>query len=70
MHETVVVHAQLLGFNCLRLPFSFHDLFFLEPGLWTWNTGAITEEDIRDNVTPPCYVIPNTTALDPQASDC
>ena len=62
-HDMCTLVLQLLGFNCLRLPFSFVDLFTLAPIPRTWNCAEASPDDIREDVTPPCISIPNTTAL-------
>ena len=44
---------QLLGFNCLRVPFSFTDLFTLTPRNFQGACTAATPDSVRADVTPP-----------------
>lgn len=43
---------QLLGFNCLRVPFSFTDLFTLTPRNFAGACAPATEAQLRANTAP------------------
>lgn len=44
---------QLLGFNCIRIPFSFTDLVALAPQNYRQACNATSETAIRASLTPP-----------------
>ena len=50
---TVVWRRQLLGFNAIRLPFSFQDLHQLAPCDWCSQWTCPTEADMLKSVLPP-----------------
>lgn len=50
---TVVWRLRLLGFNAVRLPFSFQDLHQLSPRDWSGHWDAVNEADMAKAVTPP-----------------
>ena len=49
--STVAYRQALLGFNAVRLPFSFRD--FQKPGRFYWPCRIASEDEIRKSVTPP-----------------
>ena len=49
--STVAYRQALLGFNAVRLPFSFKD--FEKPGRFYWPCRVASEDEIRKSVTPP-----------------
>lgn len=57
---------QLLGFNCLRIPFSFQNLMELQPTNFTKKCANVTDEEVRISVTPPDLNIPASRPLPPQ----
>lgn len=50
---TIVHRMQLMGFNAVRLPFSFKDLYELNPRDFTATCEIPTDEEIQDSVTHP-----------------
>ena len=50
---TVVYRIQLLGFNAVRLPFSFQNLFNAAPKSQTQTCGAVTSQAVLSSVTLP-----------------
>ena len=49
---------QLLGFNCLRVPFSFQNLFEVAPRVFTKPCTAATPDEIQASVTDPSVNVP------------
>lgn len=49
---TVLQRIQLLGFNAIRLPFSFTDLFTLGPRNYTKNCTHVTDAEVRPPAAP------------------
>lgn len=60
---TVVWRLKLLGFNAVRLPFSFQDLHQLPPRDWSSQWTCPTEADMQKAVTPPNRKQTSTHAL-------
>ncbi|KAK9787370.1 hypothetical protein WJX73_004527 [Symbiochloris irregularis] len=62
----VIYRIQLLGFNCLRIPFSFTDLFTLQPTNFEGACQATTTQELKENLTPPGVTVPDTVPLPAQ----
>ena len=62
--------AQLLGINCLRIPFSFQTLFNVAPGSKAGTCTPVSDADIRANVIPPGVTVPASAQLPPQVLTC
>lgn len=60
---TVVYRMQLLGFNAVRLPFSFQDLFNLPPKNYVVNADPPSQSAIQNNVTDPSSPPPSGSAI-------
>ena len=58
---------QLLGFNCLRIPFSFSDLFNLVPRNFDGTCAAVSAADIQASVTDPAVAVPDGRTIPAQA---
>ncbi|KAK9810257.1 hypothetical protein WJX72_007450 [[Myrmecia] bisecta] len=52
---TVMHRIQILGFNTIRVPFSFVDLFTLTPKSYTVNCQLATDADLRQYTTEPGF---------------
>ena len=61
---------QLLGFNCLRVPFSFQNLFYLTPTDFTKTCTAATTADIQAAVTDPTVPVPAGDTIPAQVQPC
>ncbi|CAL8461996.1 g1527 [Coccomyxa elongata] len=61
--DTVAWRIKLMGFNTIRLPFSFQVLFNLAPQSYTASCSATTIDAVRQSVTPPGITTP--AGLDP-----
>lgn len=57
---------QLLGINCLRVPFSFQTLFNVAPQSKAGSCNPATDADIRANVIKPGVNVPSSAKLPPQ----
>ncbi|WP_068470682.1 cellulase family glycosylhydrolase [Candidatus Protochlamydia phocaeensis] len=64
---TVVYRMQLLGFNAVRLPFSFQDLFNLPPRNFTQSCTFDSQSDIQASVTDPSVPVDGKT-IPPQVA--
>lgn len=67
---SLLMLLQLLGFNCLRIPFSFQDLMFLAPNPFAKGCYPNSTDEIRASVTPPSASISPLTPLPSQARLC
>ncbi len=65
---TVVYRMQLLGFNAVRLPFSFKDLFGLAPRNYAQNCTIANQAQIQASVTNPSVSVPSGTTIPPMLS--
>jgi hypothetical protein len=63
---TVVYRMQLLGFNAVRLPFSFSDLYNLSPKNYTQNSPTASQSEIQTSVTDPSVTVPSGDIIPPQ----
>ena len=54
---------QLLGVNCLRVPFSFQALFSVAPSSKTVQCNPSSQADVRANVIPPGVNVPANIPL-------
>ena len=61
---------QLLGFNCLRLPFSFQNLFETTPTVFTKACTPTTTADIQADVTDPSVSVPAGKTIPAQVLPC
>jgi aryl-phospho-beta-D-glucosidase BglC (GH1 family) len=59
---TVVQRQKLLGFNAVRLPFSFHDLHGLAPKNFAQTCTMPTDADVARSVLAPGKVLPGKIA--------
>ena len=64
-YATVLYRIQLLGFNAIRIPFSFQVLFNQETTSYTRPCTTSSKSDIQDNVTPPGVSVPGGASLPP-----
>ena len=55
---TVVYRQQLLGFNAVRLPFSFQDLLTLKPQNFVQSCTPPTAKQVAESVTAPGTTAP------------
>lgn len=62
---TAAYRMKLLGFNAVRLPFSFKDLYEVPPRNFAQNCTLSTVEQIQANVTNPAVSIPKGTVIPP-----
>jgi Cellulase (glycosyl hydrolase family 5) len=60
---TVVYRMQLLGFNAIRLPFSFLDLYQLAPKNYTQSCTLDSQSQIQASVTNPSVTVPVGTTI-------
>lgn len=65
---TVVYRIQLLGFNAVRLPFSFKDLLNLAPRNYLANVSPPTQSQIQANVTDPSQPPPAGATIPPMVA--
>jgi len=65
---TVVYRLQLLGFNAIRLPFSFQDLYNLPPINWSKNCTLASQAQIQASVTDPSNPPITGAAIPPMIS--
>lgn len=65
---TVVYRMQLLGFNAIRLPFSFHDLYNLAPRSYSQTCQIPTQSQIQASVTDPSVSVPVGATIPPMLS--
>lgn len=65
---TVVYRMQLLGFNAIRLPFSFKDLLNLAPRNYVVNADPPSQSNIQANVTNPSVPVPNGATIPPMVA--
>lgn len=62
---TVVYRMQLLGFNAIRLPFSFKDLYDLAPRNYASSCQIPSQSTIQASVTNPSQPVPSTATIPP-----
>ena len=62
-YATVLYRLQLLGFNAIRLPFSFQVLFNQQPTSFTRPCTTTSLADIQENITPPGVSVPSGAKL-------
>lgn len=62
---TVVYRMQLLGFNAVRLPFSFKDLSRVNPRSYTQQAQVASISHIQTSVTHPSYPVPQGKNIPP-----
>lgn len=62
-YATVLYRLQLLGFNAIRLPFSFQVLFNQQTTSYTRACTTTSPDDIQNNVTPPGVNVPAGASL-------
>ena len=60
--------VQALGFNAIRVPFSFQNLFNLQPNSFTKTCTAASQAEIRQNLTPPNTNVPASVQLPVQVT--
>ena len=60
------LQAQALGFNAIRVPFSFQNLFNSQPYSFTKQCTPASQADIRNNLTPPNTNVPPNAQLPTQ----
>ncbi|HSX37466.1 MAG TPA: cellulase family glycosylhydrolase, partial [Chlamydiales bacterium] len=65
---TVVYRMQLLGFNAVRLPFSFKDLNGLSPKVYSQTAAQATQSEIQASVTDPSVSVPAGSTIPAQNS--
>ena len=65
---TVVYRMQLLGFNAVRLPFSFKDLFQLLAKNYTHQCRIVTLREVQASVTNPLISLTNGKIIPPMLS--
>lgn len=63
--ETIVHRMQLMGFNAVRLPFSFKDLYEKDPRDFTASAEIPTEEEIQNSVSHPSFPIEEGAKIPP-----
>jgi hypothetical protein len=63
---TIVYRMQLLGFNAVRLPFSFKDLFTAAPKNYSASCTLATSSQIQASVTDPSVSVPQGAKIPPQ----
>jgi len=54
---------QALGFNCVRVPFSFQSLFKGQPNSVTKYCNAVSQADLKANLSPPNTKIDSSLKL-------
>lgn len=54
---------QLLGINCLRVPFSFQTLWRVAPGSKAVSCNPASQADVRANVIPPGTRVPSSVKM-------
>jgi hypothetical protein len=62
---TVVYRMELLGFNAIRLPFSFKDLYNLPPRNYAQQCTVVTLSQIQASVTNPSVSVPSGKTIPP-----
>lgn len=65
---TVVYRMELLGFNAIRLPFSFQDLFNLAPKNYAQGCTIATQSQIQASVTNPSVPVPAGDTIPPMVA--
>lgn len=63
---TVVYRMQLLGFNAVRLPFSFNDLYNASPRNYTQNSPTASQTEIQTSTTDPSVNVPAGSTIPAQ----
>ena len=61
----MVYRIELLGFNAVRLPFSFKDIYDLPARNYTQNCTVATQQAIQQNVTNPSVPVPPSKTIPP-----
>ena len=58
-----MLRLQLLGFNCIRVPFSFQNLFNLAASSKTGYCNAVPDATLRSSIIPPGVSVPSAATL-------